>query len=172
MCLSRWLCERRGCLHAKMLLFDSEVLDAFVFVREIKVVINGMDIEKLESALKQSFSAETCQGRNVWQKDNPAYGHCALVVLIVQDYFGGEIVFASAKLPNNKEVKHYFNKINNEIIDLTRSQFPSDTIITPKIIPKDFYGDIRKTLLSYSETLRKYNILREKIEKIIGRPGK
>jgi hypothetical protein len=122
-----------------------------------------MDIKKLELALKQSFSAETSQGRNVWQKDNPAYGHCALVVLIVQDHFGGEIVFASAKLPDNKEVKHYFNKINNEIVDLTRSQFPSGTVITDK----DFTGDIRKSLLSYSETLRKYNILREKIEKII-----
>lgn len=124
-----------------------------------------MDIEKLESALKQSFSAETCQGRNKWNQDNSAYGHCALAVLIVQDYFGGEIVFASAKLSDGKEVKHYFNKIDNKMIDLTKSQFPLGTVITAK----DFPGDIRKSLLSYSETLRKYNILCEKVEKIIGR---
>lgn len=59
--------------------------------------------------------------------------------MIVNDYFGGDIIRADVILPNNEKNSHFFNYIDGKEIDFTSSQFPNGTII-PKGVEK------RKTL--------------------------
>lgn len=60
---------------------------------------------------------------NEYTHENPAWGQCAVTALIVQDYFGGDILYCN-------HANHYWNRLpTNEEIDFTRRQFPDGTII-------------------------------------------
>lgn len=78
-----------------------------------------LDINLFKKILFESLSVETCypKDRKDWKPENPAWGHCAVTALLVQEFFGGEI------LDNNETLKHFWNKIDNKEIDLTESQF-------------------------------------------------
>ncbi len=126
-----------------------------------------IDLSKLEQILKDSWSKETSSDPDNWSPENPAWGQCAVTSLIVNDCLGGEIVWAPAILPNGKEISHYFNKINGKEIDLTREQFPSGTKI-PLGIPKSKqFSTTREYILSYPETQRRYEILKQKVQKAL-----
>lgn len=56
-----------------------------------------------------------------WDSNNKCNGQCNATVLIVQEYFGGEIIQYPNPTPNKKN--HYFNRINGVDIDLTADQF-------------------------------------------------
>lgn len=79
-----------------------------------------MDINKLKSLLETSWSKETCSPglRNNWSSDNPSLGQCAISALIVNDFFGGKIMRCMASSGS-----HYYNLIDDEIVDLTVEQF-------------------------------------------------
>lgn len=79
-----------------------------------------MTLEKLNEYLLKIYSKDTCYSKCMddWNTDNLSLGHCAIVSLLVNDYFGGDIY--KIKVDN---ISHYFNVINNEIIDLTKNQF-------------------------------------------------
>ncbi|MCD6215824.1 MAG: hypothetical protein J7J92_01975 [Candidatus Aenigmarchaeota archaeon] len=115
-------------------------------------------IEDLGKVLEDAWCKETSYDPENWTPENPAYGQCAVTTLVVQDYFGGEIVHADV-IVNGKSVSHYFNKINNEEIDFTRKQFPSDAIIT-----KTRTGDYRCHILANPNTKKRYEILKERVD--------
>ena len=121
----------------------------------------------LESALKDSWSRETSSDPDNWSEENPAWGQCAVTALIANDYLGGEIVWASAKLPDGKEISHYFNKIDGKEIDFTITQFPQGTYILPGIPKTKNFQTTRKYVLSYAKTIERYNILKGHIEKLL-----
>jgi len=50
--------------------------------------------------------------------ENPARGQCNVTSLVVNDILGGEILKT-----NTPEGWHYYNRIENERYDLTKSQF-------------------------------------------------
>ena len=52
-----------------------------------------MTLEQLEKYLYKIYSKDTCYPlcRNDWDDANPTLGHCAIVSLLVNDYFGGKI---------------------------------------------------------------------------------
>jgi hypothetical protein len=82
-----------------------------------------MKIAKLEKALKKSWHRETCYPpiQEQWTKENPAFGQCAVTALIVQDFFGGELIFCSHQ-------NHFWNRLlDGKEIDLTRGRFPKGT---------------------------------------------
>ena len=89
----------------------------------------------LENALKNSWCKESSSNPEAWSPENPAWGQCAVTAAVINDYLGGEIIWAEAKLPDGKNISHYFNKINGKEKDFTRIQFPKGTII-PEGIPK------------------------------------
>ena len=84
-----------------------------------------MELDKLETILNSLYSKETCypECRNQWNDDNKTLGHCAIVALIINDYFGGYI----CKIKVNN-ISHYFNLIDGEIVDLTSEQFKINDI--------------------------------------------
>lgn len=92
-------------------------------------------IPKLYSLLLENgWSKETCEDDYLWSEDNPANGQSAVTSLLVQKYFGGEILHY--KYSNRP---HYFNRINGCIYDLTFNELH---ISTKKIYPPAKYDDL------------------------------
>ena len=123
-----------------------------------------MEINELEKILEKCWCKETSVDPDRWLDKNSAWGQCVPTSLVVNDYFGGEIVWAIAKLPDGEEISHYSNKLNGREIDLTRKQFPVGTKI-PQGIPREKgFQTTRDYLLSSKKVIERYNLLRQKIE--------
>lgn len=117
-----------------------------------------MNLETLKTLLQKSWSAETAQGN--WDTNNPAIGQCAITALIVQDYFGGELLRCKTKHGKS----HYWNRLPDGIEqDLTESQFEAG-FDAP--IKNDYQIRTREYVLSFPDTTIRYNLLKEKIEKL------
>ena len=115
-----------------------------------------MELDKLETILNSLYSKETCypECRNQWNDDNKTLGHCAIVALIINDYFGGYI----CKMKVNN-ISHYFNLIDGEIVDLTSEQFKINDISYANYIIKT-----REDVLMDEDTKKRYEILKLKVK--------
>ena len=54
-------------------------------------------------------------------EEDPAHNQCTVTAMVVQDYFGGEIL--ALNMPGGGT--HYLNKIDGNVFDLTSDQFTS-----------------------------------------------
>lgn len=54
-----------------------------------------------------------------WTEENKAKGQCGVSSLLVNDYFGGNIF----KTKDINNIWHFYNFIDDEIIDFTQSQY-------------------------------------------------
>ena len=84
-------------------------------------------IEVLAQLIRQSCTRETSASPCLWDSDNPMFGHCLLAALIVQDYYGGDIVCIN--IPKDQRVfarfdNHYWNCVDGRHVDITAEQFP------------------------------------------------
>jgi len=96
-----------------------------------------MRLHDLDTRLRSVYAADTAQPHNgVWTPDNPAKGHCAVVAMIVQEYFGGEIMRCLVDDP--EPIVHYYNKVGGRNIDLTWDQF-SDNCVKYAIQEAELY---------------------------------
>lgn len=118
-----------------------------------------MTFEKLQKVLFKCYSKELCYPKmqKNWNENNKCLGMCAITSLIVNDYFGGEI----CKMHVNG-ISHYFNMIENEIVDLTSSQFDY-------LIEYSNYHIISRVDMLNEDTKYRYNLLKEKLEKQINK---
>ncbi|PIN69353.1 hypothetical protein COV93_05865 [Candidatus Woesearchaeota archaeon CG11_big_fil_rev_8_21_14_0_20_43_8] len=123
-----------------------------------------MKISKLEKILKRAWCRETSADPDNWTEKVPEYGQCAVTACVVQDYMGGEIVWANAKHPNGQEISHYFNVVDDEEVDLTRSQFPEGTLIPLGVPKRKQFPTTRDYVLSYGPSLDRYKILKHRVE--------
>jgi len=117
-------------------------------------------LEILEKALRKSWSAETSSDPKKWTPENPAWGQCAVTALVVQDYFGGELLrFDLLGIGS-----HYFNQLpDSSEIDLTSSQFTEDMYkCILEHAPKE--TRTREYVLSYPDTVKRYEILKQRVE--------
>ena len=73
---------------------------------------------ELYKVLCQAWSAETSSPPHSWSPSNPAKNHCSVTSLLVQDYFGGEILCT-----RTVGGTHFYNRIDGVKWDLTVSQF-------------------------------------------------
>jgi hypothetical protein len=126
-----------------------------------------MELGELESLLAKSWCRESSSDPDGWSEENPAWGQCAVTAAIVDDYLGGEIVWAKAALPDGGKVSHYFNLIAGQEYDLTRKQFPDGTVVPPGIPKTNGFNSTREYVLSYEATLKRYELLKEKIENLL-----
>lgn len=117
----------------------------------------------LEKALLKSWSRETSYCSAEWNESNPSFGQCAVTALIVNDYFGGDIVWSEVRLPNSQKISHFFNVIDGQEVDLTRSQFPKGTIVPKGIEKKKDFTSTRDYLMSYEGKNSRYTVLKEKV---------
>jgi hypothetical protein len=71
--------------------------------------------DRVAAALLDSWSLKTS---GQWLASNPARGQCNVTALLINEFFGGEII--KTPLP---EGDHFYNRIDGRRIDLTDSQF-------------------------------------------------
>ena len=104
--------------------------------------------EQVEKCIRKSWSYETCSPglKEQWSEDNPSLGQCAVTALLVNDIYGGKIMRCMASTGS-----HYYNLIDDKIVDLTVEQFQGE-------IPQYENGEerTRKYLLSNSDTKNRY----------------
>ena len=123
-------------------------------------------ISDLEAALLQSWSRQTSSDPDRWHTDNPAWGQCAVTALVLNDYFGGRIVWANVALPG-ETISHYFNIVDGNEMDLTRRQFPPGTIIPAGVPKRKGFPSTRAYVLSYEQTQARYAALKEEVDTVL-----
>jgi len=119
-----------------------------------------MNLIEFKKVLQKSWSKETSYCPDDWSNSNSALGQCAVSALVVNDYFGGDIVWADALLPTGQKISHYFNFIDGKVVDLTRSQFPEGSIIPEGSEKKKDFSSTREFMLSNVNTKRRYEQLK------------
>lgn len=134
-------------------------------VIELKMVDKKtINIELLVEALRKSWSKESCYPpiQKKWSNKNPSFGQCAVTVLIVQDYLGGDIL-------RNKDYHHYWNRLpNGKEIDLTRSQFGNEvTIRADDIVSRKYI--LESNSANRAVTLERYRLLKKRVEKYLSK---
>ncbi|PCI88706.1 MAG: hypothetical protein COB24_01710 [Hyphomicrobiales bacterium] len=82
-----------------------------------------------QEALLNSWSLESS---SLWTEENPAAGHCGATALVVNDIMGGDILKTRFE-----GLWHFYNRIDDKIVDFTKSQFSAlptyDNIISNRI---------------------------------------
>ncbi len=120
-------------------------------------------LHDFEKALQAAWSHETSYYPDAWTQAQPSWGQCAVSTLVAQDVLGGEILWSRVVLPSGETVSHYYNKINSEVIDLTRAQFPEGTVIPAGVPKSDGFATTREYMLSNTDTRRRYELLKERV---------
>ena len=122
-----------------------------------KVSIENIGV--LKSILEKSWSIETCSPglREQWTEENSSLGQCAITSLIVNDICGGKIMRCMASSGS-----HYYNIIDEQIVDLTVEQFLGE-------IPDYEHSEerTREYLLGNEDTKKRYRELLGKVRKTI-----
>lgn len=124
----------------------------------------------LEAAIRAGWSAETCEPSDIsripWTAENPAWGHCDITALVVQDLVGGDLMLGEVFHEGRQEGYHWWNLMPGGIrIDLTREQFRRGETVTPGRIVKRPAGRLRRRW-------EEYQLLRQRvIDKLGPLPG-
>lgn len=129
------------------------------------------DLDKLEAILKSSCTQKTSYRPKGWKKEYPLYGHCTVISLLVQDFFGGELVRGPAKVPGYKNLRfHYWNRLpDGREVDLSRDQFPKESpasdALERLVYPS---GEIRRRsrLMSIESVVDRYNLLKKRVSSL------
>lgn len=113
----------------------------------------------LKEALVKSWSTDTAAGD--WTPDCPSLNQCAVTALIVQDYFGGDML--RCKMTDGDS--HYWNRLQDgSEEDLTADQF---SYIKPQALKDNFIVRTREYVLSFPNTVVRYDILKTRVQKIL-----
>ena len=86
--------------------------------------MKNLSLSHFINVLQESWSATTSyESDENWSPENPARGQCVVSSLVVQDYFGGDIV-RYAVTGEGIDETHYFNVLEDgTVLDTTRSQY-------------------------------------------------
>jgi len=116
-----------------------------------------MDIEKFQQAIILSGRKDTSATPDNWVEENPTLGHCAVISLLAQEIFGGELLRASLEGTEFAYAKsHYWNLLpDGTEVDFSAPQFEGRR---PYLI-----GEVRarEYLLSNGQTKLRYEMLKE-----------
>lgn len=112
-----------------------------------------VSIENIKEVLLECYSKDLCYPKvqNEWNDDNKCFGMCAITSLIINDYFGGDICKIYVDW-----ISHYFNLIEDKIIDLTSSQFNCD-------IDYKNYQIVDREIILTDDTKHRCNVLKERL---------
>ncbi len=116
-----------------------------------------MEVKHLQKALFSCYSKDLCYPKiqENWNEENKSLGMCAITSLIVQDYFGGDI----CKIYIDK-ISHYYNLIEDKIVDLTKDQFSYE-------IDYSHYEIIDRDKILTEHTKYRYKELKKKVIEVL-----
>ncbi len=78
----------------------------------------------VEAALRASWSKATSDDPDEWTPGNPTRGQCAVSALVIQHYFGGEVLIAPVIAGGGSDEYHCWNRLpSGEVVDFTTDQF-------------------------------------------------
>lgn len=111
--------------------------------------------------IRRAWSVETAAGGN-FDPECPSRGQCAVTALVVQDWFGGELLRA---MVGNES--HYWNLIPGMgEIDLTREQYPRDRdILRGVVVPRSRLLEGERTVSAH--TPERYEALKKAVARQI-----
>ena len=127
-------------------------------------LLNKKEFEKILRSLEKSWTQETAtfaDTNNKWSKDNPPRGQCLVTSIIINDLFGGKIVY-------DRETHHFWNELpDGTWQDFTRSQFKNETslTITKYKIKDEVLSDDHAIK---NKTVDRYKLLKQKFEETYG----
>lgn len=120
-----------------------------------------VDVVDVLAALRQSWTAATCNDEARWSPTNPSYGQCAVSALILQDHLGGRI--QRCESPTGS---HYFNLLpDGTIVDATKEQFG------PSFRARAVEERDRAYILSFVATQKRYAHLRRAVDEVVFPPS-
>lgn len=90
-----------------------------------------------------------------WNENNRFCGHCAIVVALIYEKYGGKIMRGILK---NYGYSHYWNEIDGIKIDATKAQFANDEPIV------DISEVSIDRILGNDETKKRYQLLKSRFE--------
>jgi len=93
-----------------------------------------------------------------WTEENKAKGQCGVTSLVVNDYFGGDIL----KTKDKDNFWHFYNLIDDTLVDFTKSQYDKipnyDNVLSNR---DEALADTNGEQYSYLTSQVKINILNE-----------
>jgi len=123
----------------------------------------NISLEELGEILRECWDIDTCYKRDRcrWTPECPEIGQCFVTALVVNDFFGGLIVY-------NKKYKHYYNILPEYgVVDFTVKQFGYNVDICPTRV----YS--REAILKRigKDSLKRYIILKNRVCSILKNRG-
>ncbi len=120
---------------------------------------SGLTPRDYYDLLSDIWSAETCapRMRSEWSPDNKTKGQCSITAFLMQDIFGGKVF----GVPLEDGNYHCFNVVGDCVFDLTSEQFAN-----VRLDYSDCTEQFRETHFVKEEKRRRYELLRESLEKI------
>ncbi len=89
--------------------------------------------------------------------EDPAHNQCTVTSMVVQDYFGGDILALSMPCGGT----HYLNSIDGKVFDFTSDQFTSHGVMLDysgvKVVPRSEVG-------TYGSAPERYQDLKANVE--------
>jgi hypothetical protein len=115
-------------------------------------------LDEVRDALRLAWSRATSADPDGWSQHNPALGQCAVSALIVQDFFGGDLLRADVG-----GAGHYWNRLpDGSSIDLTIEQFGEVAKIgIEEERPRSY-------VMSFASTQRRYELLMDRVRQGLG----
>ncbi len=114
----------------------------------------GGYIERIHEICKKDTSSDP----DGWTPENPTWGHCAVVSVLTQELYGGDIWRATLlHVPKFAHLRsHYGNRLSvGAILDLTAPQFGNEyPMLHQELSSREYILGNVATLVRY-ETLRK-----------------
>jgi hypothetical protein len=120
----------------------------------------------IDNALRASWAADTCSPDDLmragWHPGNPAWGHCDITALVVNDILGGDLICGEVHLGRERHGYHWWNLLAGGVeIDLTREQFRDGQLIRAARLVKRPPGPLPRRRAEYL-------LLRERVASYLG----
>ena len=123
-----------------------------------------MIVDEVCEIVSMSFSKDTCYPnlRDKWTNKNKALGQCAITALVLNDFLGGKIMRCESESGS-----HYYNLINDNIVDLTFEQFLGEIPLYSEGCERT-----RKYLLENDDTRYRYTLLANLVKQNMSKNSK
>lgn len=117
-------------------------------------------LESFINRISSIARVDTSADPKGWKPNNPLWGHCAIVALLVQKVYGGEILRASLMhIPTLMHIRsHYANRLpSGVLLDVTAPQFGQEYPYQMTFVPSS-----SEHILAHQATKERYEIFRKR----------